>query len=198
LPFADFAERAHGICNWAQHIGWLWRELPVPVIAAVHGVAFGGGFQLALGADLRYVAPGTLLSIMEMGPGAGHGRNPAHAPSCARGRGPRTDLHRADFSPPTRRSHTGSRRDWSRTCGPRHGHGRATSPRAVPMRSGPPNDCSTMPLHARLAPASSRRRLSSSVLSAARTRSRRSGPIAKISCRALPCLTSDRRPLRGL
>jgi enoyl-CoA hydratase/carnithine racemase len=43
----------------------LWRELPVPVIAAVHGVAFGGGFQLALGADLRYVAPDTRLSVME-------------------------------------------------------------------------------------------------------------------------------------
>ena len=65
LPFAGLAARTHGICNWAQHIVWLWRELPVPVVAAVHGVAFGGGFQLALGADLRYVAPGTLLSIVE-------------------------------------------------------------------------------------------------------------------------------------
>ena len=37
----------------------------MPVIAAVHGVAFGGGFQLALGADLRYVAPGTRFSIIE-------------------------------------------------------------------------------------------------------------------------------------
>jgi enoyl-CoA hydratase/carnithine racemase len=39
--------------------------LPVPVIAAVHGVAFGGGFQLALGADLRYVAPGTQFCALE-------------------------------------------------------------------------------------------------------------------------------------
>jgi enoyl-CoA hydratase/carnithine racemase len=39
LPFADLAERTHGICNWAQHIVWLWRELPV--IAAVHGSPSG-------------------------------------------------------------------------------------------------------------------------------------------------------------
>jgi enoyl-CoA hydratase/carnithine racemase len=36
------------------------------VIAAVHGVAFGGGFQLMLGADMRYLAPDTQLSIMEI------------------------------------------------------------------------------------------------------------------------------------
>ncbi len=42
------------------------RELPVPVIAAIHGVAFGGGFQIALGADVRYVAPETKLSILEI------------------------------------------------------------------------------------------------------------------------------------
>jgi enoyl-CoA hydratase/carnithine racemase len=65
LPFADLTKRTHGIANFVQHIVWIWRELPVPVIAAVHGVAFGGGFQLALGADLRYVAPGTKLGIIE-------------------------------------------------------------------------------------------------------------------------------------
>jgi enoyl-CoA hydratase/carnithine racemase len=65
LPFADLTERTHGIANWAQHLVCLWRELSVPVIAAVHGTAFGGGFQLALGADLRYVAPGTRLAIIE-------------------------------------------------------------------------------------------------------------------------------------
>jgi enoyl-CoA hydratase/carnithine racemase len=39
--------------------------MAVPVIAAIHGVAFGGGLQLALGADLRYVAPGTRLGLIE-------------------------------------------------------------------------------------------------------------------------------------
>jgi enoyl-CoA hydratase/carnithine racemase len=58
--------RTQGIANSPQHIAWLWRELPVPVIAAVHGVSFGGGFQLALGADIRYAAPGTRFSVMEI------------------------------------------------------------------------------------------------------------------------------------
>ena len=65
LPFADLDRRTHGVANFVQHIVWIWRELPVPVIAAIHGIAFGGGFQLALGADLRYVAPGTRLGIIE-------------------------------------------------------------------------------------------------------------------------------------
>lgn len=65
LPFADLAQQTHGIANWAQHLVWLWRELPVPVIAAVHGIAFGGGFQLMLGADIRYAAPDARFSIIE-------------------------------------------------------------------------------------------------------------------------------------
>src|SRR5580698_11090424 len=49
----DLAERTHGLANFPQQAVWAWRQLPVPVIAAIHGVAFGGGFQLALGADMR-------------------------------------------------------------------------------------------------------------------------------------------------
>ena len=61
----SLATRTHGIANRAQYAVWVWREMPVPVIAAIHGVAFGGGFQIALGADIRYVAPGTRMSVME-------------------------------------------------------------------------------------------------------------------------------------
>src|SRR2546430_15990564 len=42
-----------------------WRELPFPVIAAVHGNCFGGGMQLARGADIRVSAPDAKLSVME-------------------------------------------------------------------------------------------------------------------------------------
>jgi enoyl-CoA hydratase/carnithine racemase len=55
-----------GPANRAQSAAWVWRELPVPVIAAVHGVAFGGGLQVALGADIRIVAPDAQLSVMEI------------------------------------------------------------------------------------------------------------------------------------
>ena len=63
---ADLMARTHGLANAAQQVALVWRELPVPVIAAVHGVAFGGGFQIALGADVRVVAPDTRLSVMEI------------------------------------------------------------------------------------------------------------------------------------
>jgi enoyl-CoA hydratase/carnithine racemase len=62
----DLTSRTHGIANRPQQCAWQWRTLPVPVIAAVHGVAFGGGFQIALGADMRYATADTRFSVMEI------------------------------------------------------------------------------------------------------------------------------------
>ena len=62
----DLTKRTHGQANFPQQAVWGWRQLPVPVIAAVHGVAFGGGFQLSLGADMRFLSADARMSIMEI------------------------------------------------------------------------------------------------------------------------------------
>ena len=62
----DLPKRTHGIANRPQQCAWQWRTLPVPVIAAVHGVALGGGFQIMLGADLRYATADARFSVMEI------------------------------------------------------------------------------------------------------------------------------------
>jgi enoyl-CoA hydratase/carnithine racemase len=59
-------QRTHGNANGLQQAALQWRKLPVPVIAAVHGVCFGGALQIAGGADIRVVAPDARLAVMEM------------------------------------------------------------------------------------------------------------------------------------
>lgn len=58
-------KEAHEVSNLAQDVGYLWRSLPVPVIAVTHGSCFGGGMQIALGADFRYSTTDCRFSIME-------------------------------------------------------------------------------------------------------------------------------------
>jgi enoyl-CoA hydratase/carnithine racemase len=52
--------------NRAQRTAVIWKTMPMPVLAALHGVAFGGGCQIALGADMRFAAPDTRMSVMEI------------------------------------------------------------------------------------------------------------------------------------
>ena len=63
---ASMAPQSGSHANRFQRAAFAWREIPVPVICAIRGVAFGGGAQIALGADLRYAAPDAKLSIMEI------------------------------------------------------------------------------------------------------------------------------------
>lgn len=64
---AGFTDRVDGeVPNWFQRAACGWLALPVPVIAALHGSVFGGGLQIALGADIRIAAPDAKLSVMEV------------------------------------------------------------------------------------------------------------------------------------
>lgn len=62
----EILDRKYGITNKFQQLAWAWRECPVPVISALHGVVYGGGLQIALGCDIRVIHPEASLSIMEI------------------------------------------------------------------------------------------------------------------------------------
>ena len=61
-----FGHRDGDAANLAQRITYDWQRLPMPVIAALHGNCIGGGSQLALGPDIRFAAPDTRISVMEV------------------------------------------------------------------------------------------------------------------------------------
>ena len=66
LMLTAFRVEQGQVANFAQRIGYIWKQLPMPVIAALHGVTYGGGLQIALNADIRIATPQAKLSVMEM------------------------------------------------------------------------------------------------------------------------------------
>lgn len=54
-----------GKANLAQRVSYNWRKIPVPVIMVIQGRCWGGGLQMALGADFRFATPDASFSIME-------------------------------------------------------------------------------------------------------------------------------------
>jgi len=62
----ELTDRTYGDSNKFQQVATQWRKLPVPVVCAIHGVCFGGGMQIASGADIRVAAPDARMAIMEM------------------------------------------------------------------------------------------------------------------------------------
>ena len=65
IDASAMAPQAPSPANVFQRAAYVWREVPVPVLCSIHGVAFGAGMQIALGADMRYAAPDARFSIME-------------------------------------------------------------------------------------------------------------------------------------
>ena len=92
------------ITHLAQQICWVWQELPMPVIAAVHGHALGGGLQLALGADIRIAHPDTKMSVRELHWGITPDMTGTFmlTPAGPQRRRPRADVHGADVRRPRR------------------------------------------------------------------------------------------------
>ena len=62
---SEQVERAEP-ANYAQQAAYIWKNLPMPVITAIHGVAYGGGAQIALGGDIRIAAPDIKLSLIHI------------------------------------------------------------------------------------------------------------------------------------
>jgi enoyl-CoA hydratase/carnithine racemase len=59
-------ERIGGATALGPQAARVWSQVPVPVVAGVHGVAYGGGLQIALGADIRVASPDAEFSVMEV------------------------------------------------------------------------------------------------------------------------------------
>lgn len=63
---ATIGDTSERITHLGQQVAHVWQEVEVPVVAAVHGVALGGGCQIAMGADIRICTPDARFSVLEV------------------------------------------------------------------------------------------------------------------------------------
>ena len=112
-------------------------ELPVPVIAAMHGIAFGGGLQIALAADVRIAAPRRRLSVMEIKCGLDprHEQHDRRCPTSSASTSPRSSPSPAAPSALRRRSSSASSPGSPTTRAPRRSRLPPRSPRSHRTRS---------------------------------------------------------------
>jgi enoyl-CoA hydratase/carnithine racemase len=66
VPLDLFTRPFDNPANLAQQVAYVWKQIPSPVVAALHGVAYGGGLQIALGADIRLASPDATFSVLEI------------------------------------------------------------------------------------------------------------------------------------
>ena len=130
------------ITHLGQQVCWVWQEVPVPVIAAVHGHALGGGIQIALGADIRIVHPDTKMSVRE----TYWGLVPDMTGTFQLGKlvAPRhrqgTHVHRRASSPVPRRSNSASSLDSATIPTPMRWSWRSRSPASARVRYAAPRN----------------------------------------------------------
>ena len=170
LPPSAGPARATG-----QRAAYVWTEIGVPVIAAVTGNAVGGGLQIALGADIRIVAPEARMSVLEIRWGLVPDMTGSQLLPELVGRDVAKEL---TFSGRVVRGEEAVALGLASRVDPDPRRAAwtwpAASPAAAPMPSGRPSGCLTWPAGWTWRPASPRSSRRSAPSSAARTRPKRS------------------------
>ena len=122
-----FITRLHRCCHAI-------RDLPVPVIARIQGVAFGAGLEIAAACDVRIAADAALFGMPEVKLGIPSVIEAALLPMLVGWGAPARSCCSAKRSPPPRRSHGDWSSAWCRAAVARRG-GRGLDRQAVDLEA---------------------------------------------------------------